>query len=43
MSEFASGVTMSSVGGYIRNPHDVARTPSGSSGGTGAAVAAWLA
>lgn len=43
MSEFASGVTMSSVGGYIRNPHDVGRTPSGSSGGTGAAVAAWLA
>ena len=40
MSEFASGVTMSSVGGMIRNPHDVARTPSGSSGGTGAAIAA---
>ena len=40
MSEFASGVTMSSVGGFIRNPHDTARTPSGSSGGTGAAIAA---
>jgi amidase len=40
MSEFASGVTMSSVGGFIRNPHDIARTPSGSSGGTGAAIAA---
>jgi len=43
MSEFASGATMSSVGGWIRNPHDVDRTPSGSSGGTGAAIAAWFA
>ena len=43
MSEFASGVTMSSVGGYIRNPHDPARTPSGSSGGTGSAIAASFA
>jgi amidase len=43
MSEFASGVTMSSVGGYIRNPYDIARTPSGSSGGTGAALAASFA
>jgi amidase len=43
MSEFASGVTMSSNGGYIRNPHDVSRTPSGSSGGTGAAIAASFA
>ena len=43
MSEFASGVTMSSVGGYIRNPHDLARTPSGSSGGTGASLAASFA
>ena len=43
MSEFASGVTMSSVGGMIRNPHDLARTPSGSSGGTGAAIAASFA
>lgn len=43
MSELASGVTMSSVGGYIRNPHDLERTPSGSSGGTGAAIAAWYA
>jgi amidase len=40
MSEFASGVTMGSVSGPMRNPHDVARTPSGSSGGTGVAVAA---
>ena len=43
MSEFASGVTMSSVAGMIRNPHDLARTPSGSSGGTGAAIAASFA
>lgn len=44
MSEFASGVTMSSVhGALIKNPHDLRRTPSGSSGGTGAAIAAWFA
>ena len=40
MSEFASGGAMSSLGGPIRNPHDVRRSPSGSSGGTGAAIAA---
>lgn len=40
LSEFASGGPMSSLGGPTRNPHDPARTPSGSSGGTGAAVAA---
>src|SRR5690606_20834082 len=40
MSELASGPTMSSVAGAMRNPHDLARTPSGSSGGTGVAVAA---
>ena len=40
LSEFASGGAMSSLGGITRNPHDPARTPSGSSGGTGAAVAA---
>lgn len=40
MSEFASGDSNSSLGGPIRNPHDTSRTPSGSSGGTGAAVAA---
>ena len=40
MSEFASGATMSSVIGHMRNPHDLARTPSGSSGGTGVAIAA---
>lgn len=43
MSELASGATMSSVGGWIRNPHDPGRSPSGSSGGTGAAIAASFA
>ena len=43
LSEFASGGAMSSLGGITRNPHDPARTPSGSSGGTGAAVAAGYA
>ncbi len=43
MSEFASGPTMSSVGGWIRNPHSVEHSPSGSSGGTGAAIAASFA
>ncbi len=40
LSEFASGNALSSAGGITRNPHDPARTPSGSSGGTGAAIAA---
>jgi amidase len=40
MSEFASGPARSSLGGQTLNPHDLARTPSGSSGGTGAAIAA---
>ena len=41
MSELASGGILSSVGNFFpKNPHDLARTPSGSSGGTGAAVAA---
>ncbi len=43
MSEFASGGSMSSLGGYIRNPHDLRRSPSGSSGGTGASIAAGYA
>jgi amidase len=43
MSEFASGATMSSIGGASLNPHDVDRTPSGSSGGTGVAIAAGYA
>lgn len=40
LSEFASGGAMSSLGGQTLNPHDLTRTPSGSSGGTGAAIAA---
>ena len=40
LSEFASGGAYSSLGGQSRNPHDLARTPSGSSGGTGVAIAA---
>jgi amidase len=40
LSEFASGGAFSSLGGQTRNPHDPTRTPSGSSGGTGAAIAA---
>ena len=40
MSEFASGGAVSSLGGRTRNPHDLVRSPGGSSGGTGAAIAA---
>ena len=40
LSEFASGGARSSFGGLTLNPHDLTRTPSGSSGGTGAAIAA---
>jgi len=43
MSEFASGAAMSSLGGASLNPHDVVRSPSGSSGGTGVAIAAGYA
>jgi amidase len=43
MSEFASGAALSSLGGQTLNPHDLTRSPSGSSGGTGAAVAAAFA
>jgi amidase len=43
MSEFASGSAMSSIGGASLNPHDLERTPSGSSGGTGVAIAAGYA
>jgi amidase len=44
MHEFAlSGTTVSSLGGQTLNPYDLSRTPGGSSGGTGTAVAANLA
>jgi Asp-tRNA(Asn)/Glu-tRNA(Gln) amidotransferase A subunit family amidase len=44
MSEFArGGMSLSSLGGQALNPYDLTRTPGGSSGGTGAAVAANLA
>jgi amidase len=43
MSEFASGPALSSLGGQMLNPHDLTRTPSGSSGGTGVAIAAGYA
>ncbi len=43
MSEFASSGAYSSLGGQTRNPHDVAYSPGGSSGGTGAAVASAFA
>jgi amidase len=34
------GTTVSSFGGQTKNPYDLSRTPGGSSGGTGAAIAA---
>ncbi len=41
MHEFAlAGTTVSSLGGQTLNPYDLTRTPGGSSGGTGVAVAA---
>src|SRR3984893_9443767 len=41
MSEFArGGMSISSLGGQVRNPYDLDRTPGGSSGGPGAAIAA---
>ncbi len=40
LSEFASGGAHSSLGGQSLNPHDLTRTPSGSSGGTGVSIAA---
>jgi len=40
LHELASGITtISSLGGQTLNPYDLDRTPGGSSGGTGAAVA----
>lgn len=43
LSEFASGSARSSIIGQSLNPHDLGRTPSGSSGGTGVAIAAGYA
>ena len=44
MHELAAGITsVSSLGGQTRNPYDPRRCPGGSSGGTGAAVAASFA
>jgi amidase len=46
LSEFASSAKtngFSSLGGQTLNPHDLERGPAGSSGGSGAAVAAWYA
>jgi Asp-tRNA(Asn)/Glu-tRNA(Gln) amidotransferase A subunit family amidase len=44
MQEFArGGMSISSLGGQVLNPYDLTRTPGGSSGGTGASVAANLA
>ncbi len=44
LHELAAGITtISSFGGQTRNPYDLSRYPGGSSGGTGAAVAASLA
>jgi amidase len=40
LSEFASGGARSSIIGQSRNPHALDRTPAGSSGGTGVAIAA---
>lgn len=41
MHELAAGITtISSSGGQTKNPYDLLRNPGGSSGGTGAAVAA---
>ena len=44
LHEYAYGITtVSSIGGQTRNPYDIRRVPGGSSGGTGAAVAASFA
>jgi len=42
LGEFANG-SQSSMGGQSRNPHDLARVPAGSSGGTGVGIAAGYA
>jgi amidase len=43
MSEFASASPQSSLGGQSLNPHDLKRSPAGSSGGTGVSIAAGYA
>ena len=43
MSEFAAGPAISSLGGQMKNPHALDRSPQGSSGGSGAAIAAAFA
>jgi len=44
LDEFAhGGIGFSSRGGQTHNPHDPRRHPAGSSGGTGAGLAAWYA
>ncbi|EPQ53056.1 peptide amidase [Gloeophyllum trabeum ATCC 11539] len=44
LHEFAiAGLTISSILGQTKNPYDLTRTPGGSSGGTGASVAASFA
>jgi amidase len=43
MSEFATGPALSTLGGQILNPWALDRTPSGSSGGNGAGIAAGFA
>ena len=44
MHELASGITtIGSLGGQTLNPYDLTRNPGGSSGGTGAAIAASFA
>ena len=44
LHELAMGITtISSLGGQTRNPYDPSRNPGGSSGGTGAAIAASFA
>ncbi len=44
MHELASGITtVASLGGQTLNPYDLTRNPGGSSGGTGAAIAASFA
>jgi amidase len=44
LQEFArGGISVSSLGGQVLNPYDLTRTPGGSSGGTGSAIAANMA